>query len=54
MTFAQAVRRRDELIAQRNDLVARRKGTTFLDRELRRVTTWLVRYANRQDRRRAA
>ncbi len=56
MTYNAAIRRRDQLIEARQVLRAAHKGTPFLDKELQRVTTWLVAYANRQDRkeRRAA
>lgn len=50
MTYASAIRRRDQLIEARKVLHAAHKGTPFLDKELQRVTTWLVAYANRQER----
>lgn len=56
MTYAIALKRRDDLIEARKVLHAAHKGTPFLDKELRDVTTWIVAYEDRQERkqRRAA
>ncbi len=54
MTYAMAIRRRADLIETRKIMHAAHKGTPFLDRELVKITTWLVEYANRQDRKQKA
>jgi hypothetical protein len=54
MTYAKACERRDQLIEAREVLREARKGTEYLDKELRRITTWLVAYANRCDRKKRA
>lgn len=54
MTYTSAIKRRDQLIEARQVLRAAHKGTPYLDKELQRVTTWLVAYANRQERKQVA
>lgn len=54
LTFASATKLRAQLQEAIAIQHANHKGAEYLERELRAVTTWLVAYANRQERKQVA
>lgn len=50
MTLQGAWEKRTELMHARTILKLAHKGTPYLDRELVKVTTWIINYQNRLDR----
>lgn len=50
MTFERATKLRAQLHEAIAIQHANHKGAEYLERDLKAVTTWLVAYANRQDR----
>lgn len=50
MTLIQAMQKRTELMNARTVLKLAKKGTPYLDKELVKVTAWIINHQNRIDR----